>query len=841
MKRFLIRCTVFVLTFVITWVVAGKLLNKDHDNMTMEMARATLPVITMLWETQEYNPLCGYVVPMDPAMQRDGITILGENRATEFRIFTYGRGVTKITAQVRNSDGTRLIENLEITDYQRDQGTIQARLALKDLIEKGQEYVITIGLTLDDWQEVYYYTRAIWDEESLIGEQLSFVRSFHETLYHREEAKALTKYLESNSRLESNKTFHKVNIHSSFKQVTWGDLKVTETRKPTLTLLESHGQTASVRVQYGVSTAGSERDVNYRLQEFYRIRYSPDRTYLLDFERTMTQIPDEEALLGGDKIILGIGDENVDMMENEDGSVVAFQQADRLFAYQPSAQKLTLLFSFYELGEEDAREERDESDIKILRVDPDGNVYFAVYGYMNRGEREGKTGIRVCRYDVSYNTISELAFIPWDKPYSNLKSQLEQLLYLGGENYLYLYLEHAVYQADLENKTYRKLLDVLEDGSMQASADNQILVWQEPSDKGYSNAIRIRDLSGEGEVTIKGEAGDALRVLGFMGQDVIYGAARQEQITRTGTGQVFFPMYQLCIVRADGTMLKKYAQDGIYVTDVTVEENQIILDRVTRNEDGSFHATTQDQVTKTQQVKAGKNQISIVEIDTYETYVQIKVKNKIDPKKVQLLTPKEVIQEGVDELVMDAKSPVKRYFVNGPKGLDGSYVSVSNAVNRADEISGSVLNEAGEVLWRKGDRSSRNQIMAIHEPEKTEDAAESQAVCLDVMLRQKGISVDSASLLAQGKYPAQILKESLTNAEVLDLSETSLEAVLYYVSRDIPVMALLGTEEAVLITGYNESQVVIFQPTTGKLYKRGMSDAAKWFEEGGNSFLAYFP
>ena len=841
MKRFLIRCTVFVLTFVITWVVAGKLLNKDHDNMTMEMARATLPVITMLWGTQEYNPLCGYVVPMDPAMQRDGITILGENRATEFRIFTYGRGVTKITAQVRNSDGTRLIENLEITDYQRDQGTIQARLALKDLIEKGQEYVITIGLTLDDWQEVYYYTRAIWDEESLIGEQLSFVRSFHETLYHREEAKALTKYLESNSRLESNKTFHKVNIHSSFKQVTWGDLKVTETRKPTLTLLESHGQTASVRVQYGVSTAGSERDVNYRLQEFYRIRYSPDRTYLLDFERTMTQIPDEEALLGGDKIILGIGDENVDMMENEDGSVVAFQQADRLFAYQPSAQKLTLLFSFYVLGEEDAREERDESDIKILRVDPDGNVYFAVYGYINRGEREGKTGIRVCRYDVSYNTISELAFIPWDKPYSNLKSQLEQLLYLGGENYLYLYLEHAVYQADLENKTYRKLLDVLEDGSMQASADNQILVWQEPSDKGYSNAIRIRDLSGEGEVTIKGEAGDALRVLGFMGQDVIYGAACQEQITRTGTGQVFFPMYQLCIVRADGTMLKKYAQDGIYVTDVTVEENQIILDRVTRNEDGSFHATTQDQVTKTQQVKAGKNQISIVEIDTYETYVQIKVKSKTDPKKVQLLTPKEVIQEGVDELVMDAKSPVKRYFVNGPKGLDGSYVSISNAVNRADEISGSVLNEAGEVLWRKGDRSSRNQIMAIHEPEKTENVAESQAVCLDVILRQKGISVDSASLLAQGKYPAQILKESLTDAEVLDLSETSLEAVLYYVSRDIPVMALLETEEAVLITGYNESQVVIFQPSTGKLYKRGMSDAAKWFEEGGNSFLAYFP
>ena len=128
--------------------------------------------------------------------------------------------------------------------------------------------------------------------------------------------------------------------------------------------------------------------------------------------------------------------------------------------------------------------------------------------------------------------------------------------------------------------------------------------------------------------------------------------------------------------------------------------------------------------------------------------------------------------------------------------------------------------------------------MAIHEPEKTQ---ESQASCLDVMLRQQGISVDSAALLALGKLPVEILRENLTEAEVLDLSETSLDAVLYYVGRDLPVLALLHSGEAVLITGYNESQIVLFQPSTGKLSKKGITESAKWFEENGNCFLTFFP
>ena len=74
-----------------------------------------------------------------------------------------------------------------------------------------------LTLTLDDDRQVSYYTRAIWSESLHIEEKLDFVRDFHERLYDKEAARELTRYLETNAQLEDNTSFHKVNIHSSFK------------------------------------------------------------------------------------------------------------------------------------------------------------------------------------------------------------------------------------------------------------------------------------------------------------------------------------------------------------------------------------------------------------------------------------------------------------------------------------------------------------------------------------------------------------------------------------------------------------------------------------------------
>jgi hypothetical protein len=74
---------------------------------------------------------------------------------------------------------------------------------------------------------------------------------------------------------------------------------------------------------------------------------------------------------------------------------------------------------------------------------------------------------------------------------------------------------------------------------------------------------------------------------------------------------------------------------------------------------------------------------------------------------------------------------------------------------------------------------------------------------------------------------------------VLDLTGCTLDSVLYYVNRDIPVLVLLRDGNAVLVTGFNEYNVVIMDPTDGSLAKKGMNDSAEWFTQNGNVFITY--
>lgn len=84
-----------------------------------------------------------------------------------------------------------------------------------------------------------------------------------------------------------------------------------------------------------------------------------------------------------------------------------------------------------------------------------------------------------------------------------------------------------------------------------------------------------------------------------------------------------------------------------------------------------------------------------------------------------------------------------------------------------------------------------------------------------------------------------ILESNLQSCTILDLSGCSLDAVLYYVNKDIPVLAMLEDGNAVLITGFNELNIVVMDPVAGTLEKRGMNDSKEWLEENGNQFISY--
>ena len=833
MKKTIIRIAVCVVVFLASALIIGSIMNQGHNNMTMEMAPATLPMITMESGGVACNELHGNTVEMDVAYQKDCITLLGEGRQANFTVDTFGREITGISTEVRSIDGSRLIENSEVTGWKANGKSFSVSLTLKDLIDTNTQYSLTLILELEGEQKVYYYTTILWNDDVHISGILEFATDFHGKLYDKEVAKELTKYLEPNSKLTDNGTFHKVNIHSSFQQITWGSLDAASIR-----LTQVSGNVASLLMDFVVSTGEGKNKIYYNVEEYYRVRYTSERMYLLDYERTMTQIPDTTRMYANDKILLGITDENVDMMESADGNTVVFSDMGQLLSYNAATNGLTVIFSFYDKDNADRRTLYDNHGIKILDVDEGGNVKFAVYGYMNRGRHEGETGIQIISYDNSLNTIEEEVYIPYSKSYAVLKDEMEQLLYRNRQQHVYFFLENGVYDVDLENRSAEQLVSIRQDDSLQVSENHEIIVWQEGDDINHSNQLNVRNLNTGEQTVIRAEDGEAIRPLGFMGEDIIYGVARESDIRTENSGQIFYPMYKVCISNSSGDNLKEYGQDGIYIVDCAIEGNQITLSRIQRSENGSYQEILDDQIMNNVEEEPGQNKVVTADIDIYERYVQIQTKTTIDTKTIKVLNPKEVVFEGGRELTLDAVSEVSRYYVYNAYGVQGIYSAPGKAVKEAYDSAGVVANDRGITVWLKGNRVSRNQIMAIKE-ESVTDQKNSLTVCLDNILRHAGITRNTEYDLAQGKTAIQILEENMTGVQVLDLSGCSLDAVLYYVNQDIPVLAILEDGEAVLVTGFNEFNVVIMEPSTGKLYKKGMNDATTWFAENGNHFITY--
>lgn len=834
MKKTIIKASILIVSFLLAMFGWSVLLNQGNQSLTMAMAEPSLPTISFVKGDVRYNELHGYLTDMDITYQKETVTELGENREISFVIENISEDISDIMLEVRTTDKSRLVENTKVSEFAREKESIYVETSVKDLIEQDKEYVMILNLTDSQDRKIRYYTRIIWPtEQKYAQEKLAFVQDFHAKTFDKDAAKELTKYLESNSKGD-NSSFHKVNIHSRYSQVTWGDLKIVETVEPVIYLKSLEKETASFHLTTMVATVEGRETDYYLVEEFYRIRYTQDRIYLLEFERTMTQIPGfDTSMFGNDKILLGIDGEDVPMMESEDGNIVVFEVANKLCCYNVSEGKLAVLFSFYDEENKDTRSVYGAHGLKILGIDEGGNTDFAVYGYMNRGRHEGKVGVQLYHYDSEHNTIEETIYIPYDKSYEILKNDLDRLMYLDHDGNLYLYLDHTIYEVKVLEKTSNVLASVYDDDEIEISQGHDIIVWH------HENSLHLVNLRTDEEITIAATPAEEIRPLGFMGEDVIYGIARKEDISYDEMGHSIFPMYKVCISNTTGRILKEYSQENYFVTGCSTTENQISLERVYRNAKGEYEEATKEHIMNNQENGEVKNKIVPVTVDVYEKIIQIQVRETIEAKSVQFLTPKEVVFEGARETNLADVNEQDCYYVYNKSGVVGSFLHPGEAIAMAYKEAGNVMNSQGEIVWIRGNRVLKNQIMAITEAKVTPQK-NSLAVCLDTILKFKGVPRNTEEYLNEGKTAIEILAENLPNVDVIDLTGCPLDAMLYFTNRDIPVLATLNDGEAVLITGFNQYQVVIMEPKTGKLYKKGMNDTAEWLEENGNRYITYF-
>ena len=845
-RRRTIKLSVTFVLFLISLFVSNIVLNRGNTDMTAEMPKATLPIVYMNVNDEYINPLHGYTTEMEGNYLRGPITPLMANRSVTFRADLYDAVIAKVSYEVRPLDMSRLIEETEVSDFTYEGDAIYATATLKDLIEDDTEYMLIIKLTTSGGSVIRYYARVINRAELYLSEKMEFVRDFSDRTMDKEAAESIKKYMETNADGD-NSSYAYVNIHSNFNQLTWGELEPALITDKDMEILEIDETTASIMLKYQVEIMSETHNVS----EFFRLQRGK-RMYLMEYERIMDQVfdADKNVVVNG-KILHGMINEKPVGIENDAGTIYAFVQQNALYSYNTSSNTMARLFAFADKDNNDERTRYNAHSIKPMMIDGVGNIWFIVYGYMNRGLNEGKVGVALYYYDCTLNTIEEELFIPYTKSYEMLSVEIDNLAYISSRNRLYVFLDGGVYTINITARESEIMQASISETGFFSSDDESIIAWQTGNSVVDFTQIQLFKLNSMTPYTIPSGAGEVVIPLGFMDNDVIYGAARVADVTTDYTGKTIIPMYSVRIQDQNGNTLKDYHQDGVYVLGIEKSDNLLILSRATRDPDsGELLPIEDDQIVNNKTQTSLKNKLSSVVTEKTETTYQTVLYKGGDGEKssVKVTNPKEVVFEGSRDVSIKDDDTLKRYYVYAKGKIAGIYSSASEAVEIAGNLYGVVTNNQMAYVWESSNRKASTKITSLEISETTpkadseEDTPEtdntsSYVKCIDMMLQSGGVYKSSEEEIRR-KSLARVLSDNL-EADVLDLSGVSLSDVLYYVSRGYPVMAMTGQGTAVIITGYDSKNTILYDPGEERVYKLGMNDSKELFEKAGNRFVTY--
>ena len=107
----------------------------------------------------------------------------------------------------------------------------------------------------------------------------------------------------------------------------------------------------------------------------------------------------------------------------ENNRKIAFVRNGQLWMYDYDQGEIIRVYSFCADDYTEDAATYDAHNINIMEFADDGNLTFSVYGYMNRGDHEGKLGIGLFTFDYSTLEVDELLFVECNVPYEAMKTE----------------------------------------------------------------------------------------------------------------------------------------------------------------------------------------------------------------------------------------------------------------------------------------------------------------------------------------------------------------------------------------------------------------------------------
>lgn len=808
MKKRWMKAGVLFLVFIAALVVSSLIINRGTDDSTISLGEPTLPRVSFTVEGKVVNTLAGYVSEMDITAMRDTITPVAEDGILTMNLERNDQEIDGIRYEVYSLNGEYTYLQDAVKDISEDQVSLDLSRGIQEDIA---EAVLKVILSVGD-QEVYYYTRIERIEGLFVKECMDFGEDFHGKTFDSQYAEELENYLEPGEESD-NTTYQTVNIHSDAVHITWGKLAPEVSTDVEWSIKESNSVYTSLLARYQVTCAGDQGEVEtYNIREFFRVRCSEGEMYLLNYDRSMNQVFNgNKQVMDEDGILLGMADPDVAYEVNEKGNIIAFVQERDLWVYDQDEDTLSLVFSFANMEGQDVRNRNDEHAVRIISIDNNGSTTFAVYGYMNRGEHEGKVGVDIYYYDIEKNAVEEKAFIPSTKAFAIAEDELGKMVYYNQEQQLlHVLAGGTLYQVDLETDEQEILAENLEEGQYVVSEDGHLLAYQTDGDVNTASAVQVLDLETGESYTVNAPEGEAVRPLGFVFTDFLCGYVRAEDTGRTVAGEELLPMYKMEIRDTSNKVVKTYDQEGIYISDILIDTNLVTLNRVTKSGD-IYTGTTQDYITNNEERKEQNITLETFYTDLKEKQMRFTFADGIDEVSPKILRPKQVMLDDPITISFDEEVKADKYYVYGVGKLVGIYDKAAYAIQKAEQISGVVISSEQSYIWEKGNRDL--VYYTDVQPFQKAEGQSSMEACTAFM-EQYG-------------------------AKRIDLTGCTLSQVLYIINKGMPVIAMTDSSHAILLTGYSLENVTYIDPDSGAEATVTMEEMEAMIAGSGNTFIGY--
>lgn len=788
-KNKLKEAGILIGVFIVAVLVFSYFTNKGNDNMTADIGTATFPKIGFDCGGYGINAVPGYAQSMDIPTIRDTITpVLSGKLNVEINV--YENAISSMEYKVYSLDGTEALLEKKIKK--------PGKTEMLDLNKSGlldEERVLEIILNYNKEKTVHFYTRIADAEKADIQQCLDYVTTFHNGALNKEEGVGVGKAIEPNEDGD-NSTFAHVTIHSNYDQVSYGELEPKLEGGERWEIKEMNDTSSSIQAEFIVRCKGEENEDDlYKVREFFRVRYDSyaKRGYLLDYDRTMEQIFDPTKKVLSEKgVLLGISEYDVPYLNDKDGSIVSFVQADDLWSYNKETDEVSLVFSFAASENTDERNLTNQHEIQLLEADGNGNVTFAVYGYMNRGEHEGQVGVAVYYYNVEQSSVEEKVFIPTDTSWGNAIHELGKLVYYSVDReMLYVLAGDTFYETNVEKEKTKELVTGLTEDHYVVSSDGRFLAYQSKSGENGANELTIMNLSSGKTRTVTGKEGENIYPLGFVKNDFVYGTSRIEDAGQTAAGEDARPMYKVEIQNSKGKTVKTYEQKEIYILGAKMEKNRVILERAVR--DGSIYtATAEEYISNNEEQKESNIYLDSYVTELKKKQMRLTYEDGISDKEPKVLKPKQVMFENPTTITFDYDKKEKQYYVYGYGKLQGSYEIAGDAIQKADSYGGVVVDQSQSYIWERGNRDLNYTI--DHSDE--------------VMAQLK-------AKLNEGASPIEVMKE-LGSGTTLDLTGCTSEQLAYIINQGKPVIGIQKDGKAIILVGYTDTDIIYVDAASGE-------------------------